>query len=131
MQQTIINYDDVPYLFIVDRIRETSWSSRQYIADLLELARYIERNGPHSYAGALFYGNLKSRYPVEHAALQIEIHQGRHVTTAEFQHMQDEAQQKRAEGETQKLRHQQQVATQQQQQLEAAYTSWRLHGGRP
>jgi len=72
MRLTADIFDDVRSPFIVDRLHETRWQHRKYILDLLQLARYVERNGPHSFAEAIEYKQLVAAYPMEHRALMLE-----------------------------------------------------------
>lgn len=130
MQHTPIQYDEVKSPFIVDRLRETDWQHHAYIADLLRLARYIERNGPHSCAEALQYRQLQAHYPTEFLALEIEQREGRSVPTEEFQRMKEEQQRKRVAEDTQRFQNEQQARREQQRSLNAAYASWRTAGGR-
>jgi len=130
MQDTPINYADVQSPFIIDRIHETSWSHRQYITDLLALARCIERNGPRSYAEAFVYGNLKSRYPLEHRALVIEHQERRNVLTEEFERMKEDYHRKCAAIDAQKLRHTYEVSSEHERLMEESLASWHTVGGR-
>ncbi|MHB0935393.1 MAG: hypothetical protein ACYC6A_03295 [Armatimonadota bacterium] len=131
MQLTPHIFEDVRSPFIADRLRETGWQHRRYILDLLQLACFIERNGPRSYAEAIGYSRLKHAYPVEHRALDLEYREGRHVSTGTFQQMKDEDHRRRAEAAAQQLRKARQAGMDEQRMAAQAFTNWRKAGGQP
>lgn len=130
MTRTPITYDDVQSPFIADRIRETSWHQRQYITDLLQIARYIERNGPRSFAEALAYKQLKSSYPAEFQALELEHSEERGVSTEEFLHIKEDIHREQIVEEARQLLADTHARRQQRRLEKISFASWRKAGGR-
>jgi hypothetical protein len=79
--------DGIRTRFVKERLSETSWQRRDYIADLRGIERTIESNGPHGGAGNLAWGSIIMSYPVEVECVGKEIREGLYTPPEEFQRL--------------------------------------------
>lgn len=76
--------DKIMTQFVRDRIKETNWENRFYIADLYKLERFVLNGGPHSMAEALHRKWLTENYPVEHECIRKELQKGEKTGLDEY-----------------------------------------------
>ncbi|MDI7248316.1 MAG: hypothetical protein QME92_12775 [Bacillota bacterium] len=71
--------------FTRDRLRETRWEDRGYIAHLVSIEDVIldpkKRNG---WASAIMYATLRNQYPIEWECIELELKNGIYVNPDEF-----------------------------------------------
>lgn len=70
--------------FVRDRIKETDWEKRSYIADLCNLERILLDGGPHSVVEAMFLKTLSESYPVEFMCIKRELESGERTSQGEY-----------------------------------------------
>ena len=72
-----------------DRFAETPWAFREYIKNLQGLEEIISSGG-ESFAEAMYYNRLKSKYPVEAECIKLELDSGIYTDPEEFNHKCDQ-----------------------------------------
>ncbi|HHT72941.1 MAG TPA: hypothetical protein GX008_04420 [Firmicutes bacterium] len=85
--------------FVRDRLKETEWENRRYIADLCLLESIMKRRGPSSAVEAMFFKGLQSVYPVEYECIKKELTSGERTSQEEFVRLRQEWTQKKMDEE--------------------------------
>lgn len=68
----ITDYTTIKTDYVKQRLKETSWSERQYIEDLMQIENFVD--GEAGGMDALYMGNsLKTHYPEEWRAIWMEL----------------------------------------------------------
>lgn len=75
---------DITTQFVRDRIKETSWAGRSYIADLYNIERLIKQGGIKSVMQGYMFKALSSKYPVEWECIKKELTTGELTSPEEF-----------------------------------------------
>lgn len=125
--------------FVRDRLRETAWKDREYIADLKELEElHAAKGGYRGISHAMAHRYLWERYPVEHDCIEKEIEEGIYTPPEEFRRLVAEWKeaQRRKEAErrlkeAEEMRQRLERKRREQEWLEEERRKWLEAGGRP
>lgn len=109
--------------FLQDRLKETSWRSRNYISDLYKLEKMIVSGGSNSWAGAMLFHGLKSEYPVEYECLKKELIFGEFTSPKKFKEL-------RQELKLEKIKEHRATANDEYMKKEKQFKNWIAAGGR-
>ena len=82
--------NDICTHFVRDRLAETNFEDRDYIAALATF-EWNAVNGPRSWGGSLLYAYTKNSYPVEAACIEREMREGIYTPPEEFARLLREA----------------------------------------
>ncbi len=115
--------DGIQSRFVQDRLQETEWKDRGYIADLKEVERYMQSDRL-GFAGSLHLRSLRNYYPVEAECIRKEMKEGIYTSPEEFRRLQ-------AEHETRERQVTDDIERQKIDKEAEARRKWREKGGRP
>jgi hypothetical protein len=125
--------------FVRDRLRETSWENREYIADLKALEEwYGSWDRPRGIAAGMWHSSMTDRYRFEAECIKKEIREGIYTSPEEFRRLIDEwkEEQKRKEAEqrlkeAEEARQRLERERQEREWLEEERRKWLEAGGKP
>ncbi|MDA8064650.1 MAG: hypothetical protein M0031_03965 [Thermaerobacter sp.] len=115
--------DGIQSRFVQDRLQETEWQDRGYIADLKEVEHYLQSERP-GFAGSLHMRSLRNYYPVEVDCIRKELEEGIYTSPEEFRRL-------KAEQETTERQVTDDIERQKTDKEEETRRKWREKGGRP
>lgn len=108
--------------FVRDRLRETSFANRAWIADLLAWEATAADGGPVGWAGHVGYGQTRRAHPVECACILRELRTGEYTPPTTYRDL------LRAKAEADE-RQRMQAKREQEERTAAELLAWREAGG--
>lgn len=116
--------------FVRDRLKETSWANREYIAVLKILEEIYEEGGARGF-GKMWHGHMRQRYPVEDECIRKEIQEGVYTPPEEFRRLVAEWKEEQRRKEAEWRRRQLEEQRREQEWLEEERRKWLEAGGKP
>lgn len=117
-------------VFVLERLKETSWEDRSYIGDLMYIERVLLAGGPRGWAGNMSFHRFRETYPVEITFIRREIRDEVYTSPIEFRRARKEHERALQADEEKWQRHNRERQLEEQRLDTERRRKWLEHGGR-